>query len=58
MFIKGWWYGIKLNDYESLLNFSKGLNFGSHQVILKEKTSENLSSSQFEVIYIYLLLKV
>ncbi|PKK63234.1 hypothetical protein RhiirC2_717120 [Rhizophagus irregularis] len=47
-FVKGWWHGIGINNYESLLEFSQGFNFGSNQVILKDKASENLYLNQYE----------
>ncbi|PKY59580.1 hypothetical protein RhiirA4_482432 [Rhizophagus irregularis] len=47
-FTKGWWQGVKIDDQKSLINFSKGLNFGSHQVFVKDKNSENLSSNQYK----------
>ncbi|CAG8758721.1 22420_t:CDS:2, partial [Rhizophagus irregularis] len=49
-FVKGWWHGIGINNYESLLEFSQGFNFGSNQVILKDKASENLYLNQYKKI--------
>ncbi|CAB5325737.1 unnamed protein product [Rhizophagus irregularis] len=49
-FVKGWWHGIGINNYESLLEFSQGFNFESNQVILKDKASENLYLNQYEKI--------